>query len=295
MKKILKENKGLAASDGLIAVLIIALFTGIIATLLYNIYISNTSLKRMSTANLYLIDVLEYVDRVYYDDVTANNLTDYFNNKFKTDNQVRAVTAENEGNTPYKVIINVQKYNETEGNTDKLDLVKQITVKVNYKVGNREQKIEVSRIKSRENLLTPNKPDLNLVSKNGNEKVYPVKQVDGSYKVCREDDSNWYNYDTDSSENSITAKVIVTEIELSTGDLIGELDENTYTIYEWIPRYAEDADRNIIYLFSNTNNYVESFEQEDGNTYQKLSALPEGYTTEFEDTQTGRWQPITND
>lgn len=295
MKKILKENKGLAASDGLMAVLIIALFTGIIATLLYNIYISNTSLKRMSTANLYLIDVLEYVDKVYYDDVTANNLTDYFNNKFETDNQVRAVTTENEGNTPYKVIINVQKYNETEGNTDKLDLVKQITVKVNYKVGNREQKIEVSRIKSRENLLTPNKPDLNLVSKNANEKVYPVKQVDGSYKVCREDDSNWYNYDTDSSENSITAKVIVTEIELSTGDLIGELDENTYTIYEWIPRYAEDADRNIIYLFSNTNNYVESFEQEDGNTYQKLSALPEGYTTEFEDTQTGRWQPITND
>ena len=291
MKK-LKENKGLAASDGLMAVLIIALFTGIIATLLYNIYISNTSLKRMSTANLYLIDVLEYVDRVYYDDVTENNLTDYFNNKFETDNQVQAVTTENAANTPYEVVINVQKYNETEGNTDKLDLVKQITVKVNYKVGNREQKIEVSRIKSRENLLTPNKPDLNLVPKEENQKVYPVKQVDGSYKVCREDDSNWYKYDTDSLENSITTKVIVTEIELSIGDAI---DENTYTIYEWIPRYAEDADRNIIYLFSNTNNYVESFEQEDGNTYQKLSALPEGYTTEFEDTQTGRWQPITND
>ena len=43
-----KKNNGLATTDGLIAVLIITLFTGLIAAISYNIYLSNASMKRMS-------------------------------------------------------------------------------------------------------------------------------------------------------------------------------------------------------------------------------------------------------
>jgi len=48
MKINFKRNNGIATIDGLIAVLIIALFTGIIASISYNIYLANASMKRMS-------------------------------------------------------------------------------------------------------------------------------------------------------------------------------------------------------------------------------------------------------
>ena len=48
MKFNIKKSNGAIAVDGLIAVLIISLFTGLIAALSYNIYLSNASLKRMS-------------------------------------------------------------------------------------------------------------------------------------------------------------------------------------------------------------------------------------------------------
>lgn len=43
-----RNNKGVAASDALIAVLIIALFSGLIAAISYNIYLANSSVKRTS-------------------------------------------------------------------------------------------------------------------------------------------------------------------------------------------------------------------------------------------------------
>ena len=81
-KKILKEQKGFAGSDALISVLIITLFAGLIATISYNIYLSNTSVKRMSKATGYIVDMFEYIDKTYYDEVTKDNLKKYFNDKY---------------------------------------------------------------------------------------------------------------------------------------------------------------------------------------------------------------------
>ena len=85
MKNILKEQKGIAASDALIAVLILILFSGLIATISYNIYLSNTSIKRMSKATSYIVDMFEYIDKSDYDYVTEENLAEYFNNKYYYD------------------------------------------------------------------------------------------------------------------------------------------------------------------------------------------------------------------
>ena len=49
-------------------------------------------------------------------------------------------------NTPYKAEINIIKYNQTKENTDKLDLVQEITMKVRYMLGNKEQTIEMKRV-----------------------------------------------------------------------------------------------------------------------------------------------------
>lgn len=255
--KNLKKSNGFAASDALIAILIITLFTGIIASLLYNIYLSNASLKRMSKANGYIVDVFEYIDKAYYDEVSENDLILYFNNKYYSNEDAEVVAEKDEdtlvekyGDMPFKVIIDLKSYSEIEGNpdTEELDLVKEITMTVKYKLGNKDQELTIKRIKSRERLVTPNEPDLNLLSLEQNEKVYPIKEINNNYVICNENDSNWYNY-----ENGKFAKVLVTNKTLETGYQL--TDEDTL-IYQWIPRYAEDEEGNIQYLYSNTNKYV---------------------------------------
>ena len=159
----IKNQKGFAASDALIAVLIIALFSGLIATISYNIYISNSSIKRMSKATSYIVDVFEYVDKVNYEEVTKENLINYFNNKYyykessttpKEDAEVKALedgdVIENI-NVPFKAEINITKYKDIEGTLDAegLDLVQEITMTVRYKLGSKNQEITMTRNKTR--------------------------------------------------------------------------------------------------------------------------------------------------
>lgn len=154
--KILEEQRGFTGSDALIAVLIISLFAGLIATISYNIYLSNSSVKRMSKASSYIIDVFEYIDKINYDKIGEEELISYFNNKYyyeqdgttvKNDAEVKMKEKQEEDiNTPYKAEINIIKYNQTKENTDKLDLVQEITMKVRYMLGNKEQTIEMKRV-----------------------------------------------------------------------------------------------------------------------------------------------------
>jgi len=159
MRNKIREQKGFAASDALIAVLIIALFSGLIATISYNIYISNSSIKRMSKATNYIVDVFEYIDRINYEDVTKEHLVSYFNDKYyyeedgvtpKSDAEVKLKELDENVETPFKAEINIVKYNETDGNTDKLDLVQEITMTVKYKLGNKDQEITMKRNKTKE-------------------------------------------------------------------------------------------------------------------------------------------------
>lgn len=271
-ERILKEQKGFAASDALIAVLIITLFAGLIATISYNIYLSNSSIKRMSKATSYIVDVFEYVDKSYYDDVTKDSLINYFNEKYyqETNPEVKAklIGGTEEINTPFKVEIGVEKYNEQEGNTDKLDLVKEVTMTVRYELGNKPQEITMKHTKSRENLETPNAPDFNLINLQEGEKVYPIKKANNVWKVCERTDSSWYDY-----TSGKWALVIKTNQKLSIDQ---EINPDNEDIYAWIPRYAYDRTNNkILFLFSNSNNYIENANDE--NKYNSLKPIEGNY------------------
>ena len=167
MKNFLRGNKGIGASDAIVAILIISLFTGLIATILYNIYISNTSLKRMGTANSYIIDILEYSDKLYYEDLTtANKMGTEFSltesedaGESEEENLERLWKLEGTINNGYNVEITLDKYTPEENS---YDLVRKITVTISYTVGSRNQEISVYRIKSRENIQIPNNPVLGI-------------------------------------------------------------------------------------------------------------------------------------
>lgn len=158
MKKFLKKQNGFAATDGIMAILIISLFTGIIATILYNIYISNVSLKRMSTATLYIVDMFEYVDKIDYTDLDLDNNTNEITEEYsylelaqntgtpEDENLERMWKMEGEPEKGYSVTLILDKYKP---NNEAQDLVRQLTMTVNYKVGNRNQEITMTRIKQR--------------------------------------------------------------------------------------------------------------------------------------------------
>ena len=273
---------------GLIAILIITLFVGVISSLLYNMYLFNTSLKRMSKANGYVIDMAEYVDKLYYDDVTEDNLINYFNEKYyyqknsKTPNKNAEVKAQNtdEKNeeTPFTVKIDVQKYNEIEGNEDKLDLVKQVRIIAQYKLGNKLQEITINKPKKRENLTTPNEPNLDLLKLEGGQVAYPVKEINSQYIVCNSNDNNWYDYN-----NNKYALAVVTTEELKIGDTV---ENSNYKLYKWTPRFAKNSEEDIKYLYSTTNKYVDRQGE-----YEKLLDLEEGYTVDNSfGKNEGKWE-----
>ena len=162
MRNKIREQKGFATSDALIAVLIIILFSGLIATISYNVYLSNSSIKRMSRATGYITNVFEYIDKEYYDNITVNGLKNYINNNQTTfntaNNQINissnnaneATTTIGNSNPAFTMDIYIEYYNKTQGNTDKLDLVKEITMTVKYKLGNKNQEITMTKNKVKE-------------------------------------------------------------------------------------------------------------------------------------------------
>lgn len=277
-----KQNNGFAASDALIAIIIITIFTGLISTISYNIYLSNASLKRMSKANNYIIDVFEHVEKMYYEDVNEENLITYINEKYKNEDVQAVNNEETEVQYPFKLVIQVQNYNEMTGNEGKLDLVKEITATVKYKLGNRDQIITMKKSKNREKITMPNNPDLSLIQLNEGEKIYPVKEKNGEYVVCNENDDTWYNY-----TNNNYAVVTVTSTELSVGDNV----EESYKKYKWIPRYAQNIENpsDIKYLFSNTNKYMK-----EQNGYEILVDISSDYEVGelFADSLLGVWEEI---
>ena len=244
MKRFLKSNKGITGADAVLGVALAILFSGIIATLSYNIYVTSSSLKRSSKALEYITSTFEYVATQYYDNVTEDNIKNYISTKL--DGKISI----NEG-TPYKAQVSVTNYNQMEGNTDKLDLVKEITMSVTYKLGDKDQTIEIKTAKSREKLEVPNKPDLDKIAITEGQYIYPIKYVNGNWEVTSKDDTNWYDYN-----RGLWGTVVVTTTQKSIGDVITYTDG---TIYLWIPRfeYSNSEDKYVVnFLYKNTNKRI---------------------------------------
>ena len=286
-KHFLRKSNGYTVVDALGAILIIVLFVSLIATISYNIYIANSSLKRMSQAKSYIMDIFGYIDKNYYDDINNENLMKYFNNKYyyeqdkvtiKKDAKVKILNDEIENvDVPYKIIIRITKFNETTGNEEKLDLVKEIEVEIKYKVGNKDQKINMKTIKNRENFEIPNRPNISKISLQQDEKVYCLKKEKNIYKVCNDDDKGWYNYETGN-----WARVLKTKKDLKVDEIvnINQLT-NEENVYIWIPRYAYISNNvntieYIKFLYKNTNKYIQTYEIKD-EEYTKLIEIDETY------------------
>lgn len=274
MKKFLKNSKGITGADAVLGVALAMLFSGIIATLAYNIYVTSNSLKRSSQALEYITSTFEYVANQYYDDITADSIKVYIN-KLDTDN----ISTE-DGNR-YKATVIVSNYNPT---NETLDLVKEITMSVTYKLGNKDQKIEMKTAKAREKLEVPNRPELDKIKVSEGKYLYPIKYVNDEWRVTTKNDVYWYDYD-----NGIWATAVVTSSQKSIGDVITNTDG---TIYLWIPRFEYNPNPSstgkykVSFLYKNTDKQIVN---ENGKTKIKdreLKDIPYEFTKE---NLTGTW------
>jgi hypothetical protein len=131
-----KFNGGFSTADIVIGVGIIFIFTSIISTLFYNFYISTTARNRNAIATNCLIDVIEQTKMMSYTDVNDDSV----------DALIEKLTNNKTIPNGYTVTADVTKYNETSGNTEKSDIIKILKVSVNYSVGSKVEKIEISTL-----------------------------------------------------------------------------------------------------------------------------------------------------
>ena len=145
IKQILKKEKGIIVSDAIIAILIILLFVGIIASLIVNIVLESTKIKINSGQLDFATEILEYVENLPYEAVTEENLINYVNNK--KSEQVTAGTDTTRLTTTYKIGIKVQSYNQIPGNEEKLDIIKLVTLTIENDLEDKKYSTEITKLK----------------------------------------------------------------------------------------------------------------------------------------------------
>lgn len=129
------DQRGVTSSDIIVAVVIIMLFVSVITTGFYNYYKSVQSKNRVTIATNIVVDVIENVEMLQYDEVTKENIN----------NIVETLKSDGTISKSYTVTVDLQNYNETEGNMDKKDLIKILKVKVTYG-DNDIENLEITRL-----------------------------------------------------------------------------------------------------------------------------------------------------
>ncbi len=136
----IKEEKGLTGIDIAISIIIITIFIAVIGNLIVNINLNSKNAERKTIATSYAIQEIEKAkSRGYIDDYENKGISqeDIIEEKDIMDN-----TGTFSG---YHKKILIKDYVLIKNdNTKTSNLVKQITVEISYKIGNKEKNINLS-------------------------------------------------------------------------------------------------------------------------------------------------------
>lgn len=215
-----KSQKGFTGVDVGIAVLILILFTSVIATLYYQIFYKSTEIKRNSTASGYAIAIVEKMKQLYYSDISVG---EYLTNA--EEKEIFGIELE----PGYNAKVTVSKF----GDENSLDFVKEVNVIVTFKLAGIEKSVSMNLTKAKEIVDIPNKPILT-------DTMSAVKYINGSYQVINPDETVWYNY-----EDKEYAYVYIGE-KLSYGTKLTETQQAN--LYMWIPRFAYSQNNIVFYI-----------------------------------------------
>lgn len=128
-----KLDRGVTLNDLVIAILIIGMFIGILTSSFTQIYKNNIYIKKDEEALYYVVRTLEDIDKMPYEKV-QNTLNEELTAKYNIDKDY--------------LTINVENYNKSDAT--KQDIIKIVTVTINYKVLGENKQYSVKKLKIKE-------------------------------------------------------------------------------------------------------------------------------------------------
>lgn len=146
MKEMFKTNKGFTVIDIGIAVTVIVIFSAVITSVSYNVFLSETEARRTAVAVNYAVDIFENIGVLDYDDVNpssgkifdVDSLENFTQSSTETENGVQKIFG---SVGTYEIELDIEDYND-------MDLIKIITLKINYPISkNHTEKLELQRLK----------------------------------------------------------------------------------------------------------------------------------------------------
>ena len=129
-KNTLLDNKGVTGIDLAISLIIIAIFSGVIAMLMANMYRTSIEIQRSANAMAYATIVLEKVDEKSFEEIE-----DDFVEKLKSSGEFSM-------DDSYSINFSTDILEE--------NLFKKIVVKINYEIGGEQKSIAINKLKIKE-------------------------------------------------------------------------------------------------------------------------------------------------
>lgn len=139
----IKQNKGIGLGDAIVAVAILVIFTGGIISISYNIYIQSNFIKRNEQATNYIVEAFEYAKGLVYEDVEAQKIADYINNK---NIDIKAIISEYDESAQtdasYTMFINMtDEYPE-----EYSKYIKKLDITIMYKLGGKIKTVNMETL-----------------------------------------------------------------------------------------------------------------------------------------------------
>ena len=133
--KNIKSNRGVSITDVVIALIILTIFTGVIGNLIYQIAYNNAALRVNAIAVDYAVKEAEYIDKISYEDVQTSN------------EKITQINGEDVLDA-FTVNLDVEDY---KGNDEtKQDIIKKVTITVNYNILKDEKSYKIEKLKIKE-------------------------------------------------------------------------------------------------------------------------------------------------
>lgn len=140
----LKSNKGFALADTIIAIFVLVIFSTLVISISYNIYITSNFVKRNGQATNYIVEVFEYAKTLNFDDVSATNLVIYINAKGEKIQAIEGIYSETADKLDsYTMFISMDEASIAE---EQRNYIKKIDITVMYKLGTKIKTVSMSTL-----------------------------------------------------------------------------------------------------------------------------------------------------
>lgn len=133
-KYFFQSNKGFTIQDLVVALMVIMLFVGTITGAYLSIYKVQADTKIDAVATVYMVQIMERVDKVGYEEFTSQTLGEEFVNQVRNDFTIPS---------SFGIVIESTPANEE-------DIVRTVKVSLNYTFSDKERSITMERLKVKE-------------------------------------------------------------------------------------------------------------------------------------------------